>query len=59
MTLLGMILAGALGDRLGPVLLLNIQGSVYTLSGVLVIATLWGLKVGKQAVEKIETPAQA
>ena len=44
MTLLGMILAGALGDRLGPILLLNIQGSVYALSGVLVIATLWGVE---------------
>jgi MFS family permease len=59
MTLLGMILAGALGDRLGPVLMLNIQGSVYALSGVLVIMTLWGLKVGKQAMQKTETPAQA
>lgn len=52
MTLLGMVLAGVLGDRLGPVLLLNIQGSVYALSGVLVIATLWWLKVSKQAVQK-------
>lgn len=51
MTLLGMILAGALGDRLGPVLMLNIQGGMYTLSGILVIATLWGLKVGKQAAQ--------
>ena len=59
MTLLGMILAGALGDRLGPILLLNIQGSVYALSGVLVIATLWRLRVDKQAAEKLETPAQA
>ncbi len=59
MTLLGMILAGALGDRLGPILLLNIQGGVYALSGVLVIATLWGLRLGKQAVQKSETPAQA
>ena len=56
MTLLGMILAGTLGDRLGPVLMLNIQGSVYALSGVLVIATLWGLRVGKQAVQKSGTP---
>ena len=55
MTLLGMILAGTLGDRLGPVLMLNIQGGMYALSGVLVIATLWGLKVGKQAAQKNET----
>ncbi|HEY6542776.1 MAG TPA: MFS transporter [Ktedonobacteraceae bacterium] len=59
MTLLGMILAGTLGDRLGPVLLLNIQGGVYALSGVLVIATLWGLKIGKQAVQKTRISAQA
>jgi MFS family permease len=59
MTLLGMILAGALGDRLGSVLLLNIQGSVYALSGVLVIATLWGQKVGKQIPPKSGTPAEA
>lgn len=56
MTLLGMVLAGVLGDHLGPVLLLNVQGSVYALSGVLVIATLWGLKVGKQAVQKNRVP---
>ncbi|HLX58928.1 MAG TPA: MFS transporter [Ktedonobacteraceae bacterium] len=49
MTLSGMILAGALGDRLGPVLMLNIQGGMYALSGMLVLLTLWGLKVGKQA----------
>ncbi|MGH2496147.1 MAG: MFS transporter [Ktedonobacteraceae bacterium] len=55
MTLLGMILAGALGDRLGPVLMLNIQGSMYTLSGILVILTLWGLKIGKQAAQKVGT----
>lgn len=53
MTLLGMVLAGALGDRLGPVLMLNLQGGMYTLSGVLVILTLWGLKVGKQAMQLI------
>lgn len=40
MTLIGMILAGVLGDRLGPVLLLNIQGSGYFLSGVLALLTL-------------------
>ena len=52
MTLLGMVLAGTLGDRLGPVLMLNIQGGMYVLSGVLVIATLWRLRVGKLAVRK-------
>jgi MFS family permease len=56
MTLLGMVLAGTLGDRLGPILLLNIQGSVYALSGLLVMATLWGLRIGKQAAQKSGTP---
>ena len=55
MTLLGMTLAGTLGDRLGPVLMLNIQGGMYALSGVLVLLTLWGLKVGKMAVQQRET----
>jgi MFS family permease len=40
MMLIGMGLAGALGDRLGSVLLLNIQGGVYTLSGVFVLIAL-------------------
>ena len=40
MALIGTTLAGALGDRLGPVLLLNIQGSVYFLSGILALVTL-------------------
>src|SRR2546423_701666 len=41
LTLLGMAVAGTLGDRLGPVLLLNAQGGMYVLSGVLVLLTLW------------------
>jgi MFS family permease len=40
MVLIGMGLAGALGDRLGSILLLNIQGGVYTLSGIFVLITL-------------------
>lgn len=40
MTLIGMIVAGVFGDRVGPVLLLNIQGSGYFLSGVLALLTL-------------------
>jgi len=47
LTLLGMIVAGALGDRLGPVLLLNVQGGMYVLSGLLVLLTLWKMIVGK------------
>lgn len=38
--LLGTLLAGLLGDRLGPVVLLNLQGSVYFLSGMLALLTL-------------------
>ncbi|GCE20822.1 MFS transporter [Dictyobacter kobayashii] len=40
MLLAGIIIAGLLGDRLGPVLLLNIQGSAYFLTGVLALFTL-------------------
>jgi hypothetical protein len=32
--------ASALGDRLGSVLMLNIQGGVYTLSGIFVLIAL-------------------
>jgi MFS family permease len=40
MALVGTILAGVLGNRFGPVLLLNIQGSLYLLSGILALSTL-------------------
>ena len=43
MALFGMVLAGLLGDHLGPIPLLNIQGSVYFLSGILALLTLGGL----------------
>ncbi len=46
LTLSGMILAGILGDRLGPVLPLNVQGGMYAFSGLLVVFTLWNLKTG-------------
>lgn len=52
MLLVGIILAGLLGDRLGPVLLLNIQGSVYFLSGVLVLLTLNGMLLKRQTMSK-------
>ena len=32
-----------------------LSGGMYTLSGILVLLTLWGLKVGKQAAQKTET----
>jgi hypothetical protein len=38
-----------LGDRLGPVLLLNIQGSVYFLSGVLALLTLDGMLLKRES----------
>jgi Na+/melibiose symporter-like transporter len=41
LSLLGMVVAGTLGDRLGPVLLLNAQGGMYVCSGLLVLLTLW------------------
>ena len=47
LTLLGMVVAGALGDRLGPVLLLNAQGGMYVLSGLLVLLTLWKMIAAK------------
>lgn len=54
MILLGMILSGVLGARLGPVLLLNIQGSSYFLSGVLALLTLskWLVKRATVNTEK-------
>jgi len=33
----------------------SLSGGMYTLSGILVLLTLWGLKVGKQAAQKTET----
>lgn len=48
LVLTGMILAGLLGDRLGPVLMLNIQGSGYVLSGLLAILTLGGAIASQQ-----------
>jgi MFS family permease len=40
--LVGALVASTLGDHLGVVLVLNIQGSVYILAGVLVLALLSG-----------------
>jgi MFS family permease len=50
MMLVGTILAGALGDRLGPTLLLNIQGGGYALSGIFAIIMLWKVAGKKLAV---------
>jgi MFS family permease len=55
LTLIGMVLAGTLGDRLGPVLMLNAQGSMYLLSGLLVLLTLWNMIAGKQTSQETES----
>lgn len=47
LTLTGMVLAGTLGDSLGPVLMLNAQGGMYVFSGLLVLLTLWKMIAGK------------
>lgn len=49
MNLIGMILAGTLGDRLGPVLMLNIQGSGYVLSSLLALLFLGSMLVRQQS----------
>ncbi|HZU00699.1 MAG TPA: MFS transporter [Ktedonobacteraceae bacterium] len=51
LTLLGMVVAGTLGDRLGPVLLLNAQGGIYLFSGLLVLFTLWKGIAGKRTFQ--------
>lgn len=51
MVLIGMGIAGVLGDRLGATLLLNIQGSVYTLSGLIGLCTLGTLRPRKQMIK--------
>ena len=52
MLLAGILLAGLLGDRLGPVLLLNIQGSVYFLTGILALLTLDGMLRKRQVMSR-------
>ncbi len=52
LTLLGMVVAGTLGDRLGPVLLLNAQGGMYVFSGLLVLLTLWKMIAREQTSQE-------
>ncbi len=59
MVLIGMSLAGALGDRLGSALMLNIQGSVYTLSGLLGLLTLNRMVKKLQKKQAAELVAKA
>lgn len=49
MMLVGMALASGLGDRVGVVPLLNGQGGMYALSGLLALLTLGGVKVARPA----------
>lgn len=58
-SLVGMGIASLLGDRLGATLLLNIQGAMYTLAGLLVIWTLWNLAHAKAAVEASPQPSES
>lgn len=54
LALLGTTLAGALGNRLGPVLLLNLQGSLYCLSGILALFTLQRMLVKRAEIVQKE-----
>ena len=44
LALIGATLAGTLGDRIGAVTLLNIQGGVYVAAGLLVPTLLYGAR---------------
>lgn len=59
MALIGTTLAGVFGDRLGSVLLLNIQGSVYFLSGVLALLTLSKMLAKRAATRQKEQASMA
>ncbi len=59
MVLVGMGLAGLLGDHLGAPLMLNIQGSAYTLSGLLGLLTLGGMVKKQQEKQDTELIAKA
>ena len=52
-SLVGMLLASAFGDALGPVLLLNLQGIGYMFAGLLALVMLGA--VARQAVVRSET----
>jgi MFS family permease len=47
----GMGTAGGLGDRVGAVPLLNLQGGVYVLAGLICLLTLWGSRVAAGAAQ--------
>jgi MFS family permease len=64
--LLGTTIAGALGDHLGVVTILNIQGGVYVLAGILVLLLLTRpgpasdlkMSAGVEAVEALNMPGE-
>jgi MFS family permease len=54
-SLAGMVIATALGDTLGPVILLNLQGLGYMLAGLMVLVLLAGLRARVAGMVKPET----
>jgi len=56
--LVGMAIAGLLGDRVGSILLLNGQGGLYMCGGVLAILFLWGWRSVQAPAEAAATVAE-
>ncbi len=56
--LVGMAIAGLLGDQLGSILLLNGQGGLYMCAGVLAILFLWGWRSAQTPAEEAATVAE-
>jgi MFS family permease len=55
--LIGTSVAGALGDHLGVVTVLNVQGIVYVLAGILVLLALRGKSPSAEKVQAASEPA--
>jgi MFS family permease len=55
--LIGTTIAGGLGDHLGVVTVLNIQGGVYVLAGLLVMLLLRGAALESPRAENVEAAA--
>jgi len=61
-SLIGMLLAGGLGDRLGPIPLLNLQGGSYVFGGLLILLALrkqvsvkQQASVAEDAIQELDT----
>ncbi|MGH2517223.1 MAG: MFS transporter [Ktedonobacterales bacterium] len=54
--LCGMALAGTLGDRVGAVPLLNIQGGMYVCAGLLALVALRGVRAGSRSAQSDGAP---